>query len=238
MTSGDSPADLILDAVETAGLGLVDTDAIVVASKIIAKAEGRVVRLDAVEPSGRATEVAERTGQDARLVELILSESSTISRTAPGLLLVRHRLGFLCANAGIDRAEIDGEEPVILLPVDPDRSARHLRSRVLDRTGKDVGVVISDTHGRPFRRGNLDVAVGVAGLPAVDDRTSAAPLPGARTRRTVTPVADQLAAAAGIVMGQPGAGTPAVLLHGFSSSARHGSACDLVRDPDRDLYSS
>lgn len=237
---GDDVARLLLDALDRAGLALLDGDVVVIAQKIISKAEGRQVRLASVEPRPRAFELAAQTGKDPRLAELILRESVEVSRTRPGVIITRHRLGFTSANAGIDRSnvELDGneEEAVLLLPLDPDDSARRLRQAIRTERGVAVGVIIADSHGRPFRLGTVGVAIGVAGLPALWDRRGEPDLYGFRLQHTDVGLADEIAAAAGLLMGQAAEGLPAVLIRGLRLPPGDGRAADLVRPIDQDLY--
>jgi coenzyme F420-0:L-glutamate ligase/coenzyme F420-1:gamma-L-glutamate ligase len=236
---GDDVAELLLAGLEAAGLRLVDGDVLVVAQKIVSKAEGRLVELETVVPGERALRVAEETDKDPRLVELILQESEEISRMGPGVLIVRHRLGFTSANAGIDRSNVaqSGErEAVLLLPLDPDGSAERLRKKIAVRSGARIGVVISDSHGRPFRLGTLGVAIGVAGIPALWDRRGEADLHGYTLQHTDVGIADELAAAAGLLMGQGAEGLPVVLVRGLDLPRVDGRASDLIRPKDKDLY--
>lgn len=223
-----------------AGLGLEDGDVLVVAQKIVSKVEGRLVDLAQVAPGERARELAEETGKDARLVELILQESEEVSRTGPNLLIVRHRLGITSANAGIDRSNVRpgerGEEWVLLLPEDPDRSAARLRQEIQAALGVEIGVIIADSHGRPFRLGTVGVAIGVAGLPALWDRRGERDLFGFQLQHTDVAVADEIAAAAGLLMGQAGEGLPAVVVRGLRLPSEQGTARDLVRPREKDLY--
>ena len=237
--SGDDVAAHLADALDLAGLSLQDGDILVIAQKIISKAEGRLVSLADVIPGKRAQEIAELTGKDPRLVELILQESDEVSRLAPGVLIVRHRLGFTSANAGIDRSNVDqtsGEEQVLLLPLDPDRSAEQIRCYFHEHDDVDIGVVISDSHGRPFRMGTTGVAIGVAGIPALWDRRGEQDLFGYHLQHTDVGVGDEIAAAAGLLMGQGAEGLPAVLLSGLHFSQADGKASDLVRPREKDLY--
>jgi len=238
--SGDDVAALLLQALGRAGLALRDGDVIAIAQKIISKAEGRQVRLAEVIPSAQAEALAAAAGKDARLVELILRESTAVSRVAPGVLIVRHRLGFTSANAGIDRSNVETaagpEEAVLLLPLDPDASAAALREALRATTGATVGVVITDSHGRPFRLGTVGVAIGVAGLPALWNRRGEADLYGYRLQHTDVGLADEIAAAAGLLMGQAAEGLPAVLLRGLRLPPAEGRATDLVRPESMDLY--
>ncbi len=236
---GDDVAVLILSALDAAGMALVAGDILVIAQKIISKAEGRLVQLDTVIPSAQAQQVAGATDKDPRLVELILQESEAISRMAPGVLVVRHRLGFTSANAGIDRSNVrqaGGQETVLLLPEDPDASAAQIRQMIADRLSISVGVVISDSHGRPFRLGTVGVAIGVAGIPALWDRRGEADLHGYTLQHTDVGVADEIAAAAGLLMGQGAEGLPVVVIRGLALPQADGRAVDLVRPKKLDLY--
>jgi len=222
---GDDLAQLTLEALDRAGIALVPGDALVVTSKIVSKAEGRQVDLKTITPSVRAGEIAAITGKDARIVELILRESTEISRMAPGVLVVRHRLGFVSANAGIDQSNVDGtEDSVLLLPLDPDASAAALRERLCAATGVEVGIVISDSHGRPFRLGNVGVAIGAAGLPALRDL------------RGTQDLHDMIASAASLVTGEGAEGLPIVHVRGLKFEPAAGRAADLVRPREYDLY--
>jgi coenzyme F420-0:L-glutamate ligase/coenzyme F420-1:gamma-L-glutamate ligase len=235
---GDNLPTLILDALGGAGLTLQPGDVLVVTSKIVSKAEGRLVDLRKVTPSPRALEVAAQVGKDARLVEVILGESVEISRAAPGVLVVTHRLGFTSANAGVDQSNLGmGDDWVMLLPEDPDRSARAIRARLAEATGIAPGVIITDTHGRPFRLGNINVAIGVAGVRALWDQRGETDLFGRTLRATVSAPADEIAAAAGLVGGQAAEGVPVVLVRGLSLPAGDdASATDLFRPKSMDLY--
>jgi len=230
---------LILDALAAANMRLQNGDVLAAAQKIISKAEGRLARLADVTPSARAREVAAQTAKDPRLVELILQESDEISRMKPGVLIVTHRLGFTSANAGIDRSNLaqnGADEVALLLPVDPDGSAQAIRQAIRDRLGIDVGVVICDSHGRPFRLGTVGVAIGAAGVPALWDRRGEADLYGRRLEHTDVGVADEIAAAAGLLMGQAAEGMPVVLIRGLSLPKADGRAADLNRPKEQDLY--
>jgi len=229
---------LLLAALDQVGLVPQDGDVFAVAQKIVSKAEGRLVDLVDVTPSGRAVELAAQVGKDPRLIELILRESEEVSRLRPGVIITRHRLGFTSANAGIDRSNVgpDGEERVLLLPLDPDASARRIRETILAELGTAVGVVITDSHGRPFRLGTVGVAIGVAGLPALWDRRGEPDRYGYRLQHTDVGVADEIAAAAGLLMGQAAEGQPAVLIQGLSLPPIDGRATDLVRPKALDLY--
>ncbi len=235
---GADLARLIVAGLARADLTLTAGDVLVVTSKLVSKAEGRLVDLGTVTPSDRAREVATITRKDPRLVELILRESTAISRMRGEVLIVRHRLGFVLANAGIDHSNVgkNGDEWVLLLPEDPDRSARHLRRALGELTGVQPGVVISDSHGRPFRLGTVGFAIGLAGFPAVWDMRGQEDLFGRVLRVTVTGLGDELAAAAGLVSGQGAEGLPVVLVRGMRLPPGDGSGADLIRPLALDLY--
>lgn len=236
--TGDDLVALILAGLARGGMALQSGDVLVVTSKIVSKAEGRWLDLRTVEPSKRAHELALATGKDARLVEAILRESTAVSRYRQGVLIVRHRLGFTSANAGIDHSNVGpgGEDWVLLLPEDPDASALRLHEALLERTGQHIGIVISDTHGRPFRVGNVGVAVGVAGIPAVLDFRGQHDLFGRELRATIVALADAVASAAGLISGEADEARPVVLVRGLRLPDSSGRAADLIRDPAQDLY--
>lgn len=237
--TGDDVAQLILLALSKANIALRDGDVLAVAQKIVSKAEGRVIDLAQVVPSEEARRWAALTEKDPRLVELILRESDEISRWRKGLLIVRHRLGFTSANAGIDRSNVAGvgePEMVLLLPRDPDASADGIRQTFEESLNVNVGVVITDSHGRPFRMGTIGVAIGVSGLPALWDRRGETDLFGYTLQHTDVGIADEIAAAAGLLMGQAAEGTPVVLIRGLQLPPGQGKARDLVRPRESDLY--
>lgn len=240
---GDNLADIILQALASTPIELEDGDILVLAQKIVSKAEGRTVDLASVKPGERAKELAEETGKDARLIELILQESSAVLRTRPGLIIVEHRLGFICANAGIDHSNVSAadaanaaQEAVLLLPEDPDRSARELRTKIEAASGRRIGVMIIDSHGRAWRIGTEGVCIGLSGLPAVVDERGWQDLFGRTLRITIVGVADELAAAASLMMGQAAEGTPVVHVRGFPYPLGEGSLQDLIRPTEQDLF--
>lgn len=235
---GDDLAALILAGLDAAQLSLQHGDILAVTSKIVSKSEGRWLDLRSIIPSERAVQLAEATQKDSRLVEAILNESEGVSRHRAGALIVRHRLGFTSANAGIDHSNVgcEGDHWVLLLPEDPDASAQKLRMALAETTGIEIGVVISDTHGRPFRVGNVGVAIGLAGFSAVLDMRGYKDLFGRELRATVIAVADAVASAAGLVSGEADEGHPVVLVRGMQLPSVDGCAADLIRDPERDLY--
>lgn len=235
---GDDLATRLLAAIETMGEHVLRGDVLVVAQKIVSKAEGRIVRLDDVTPSAQAFELAESTGKDARLVELILRESDEVVRSRPGLIIVQDRRGFICANAGIDRSNIEQSdgETVALLPVDPDASATRLRNRLREETGLDIGLVINDSHGRAWREGTVGVAIGAAGVPIISDRRGDVDLTGYTLQHTIIGLVDEMAAAASLLMGPAAEGVPAVIIRGLELAGGDGSARDLQRPRDMDLF--
>lgn len=236
---GDDIAQLLVDVLAQEGVSLHNGDLLAIAHKIISKAEGRLVNLSAVTPGEQAHDIAAQVQKDPRLVELILQESEEISRMKPGVLIVRHRLGFTSANAGIDRSNVHqtaGEETVLLLPVDPDASAAQIRQAIWERLDVEVGILIVDSHGRPFRLGTVGVAIGVAGLPALWDRRGERDLYGYRLEHTEVGTADEIAAAASLLMGQAAEGTPVIFIRGLNLSAKHGKASDLIRPKSLDMY--
>ena len=237
--AGDALADVIVDALGGPSAAFQPGDILVIAQKVVSKAEGRLVLLDDVVPSQEALRLAAECAKDPRLVELILQESREIIRVRPGLIVVEDRRGFICANAGIDRSNVqqsgDGEW-VALLPLDPDASARTIRYRIAELTGTWVGVVINDSHGRAFREGTVGVAIGLAGVPALADRRGEADLTGYVLQHTVIGLADEIAAAASLVMGPAAEGVPAVVLRNLALPAAEGSARELQRPRELDLF--
>jgi coenzyme F420-0:L-glutamate ligase/coenzyme F420-1:gamma-L-glutamate ligase len=235
---GDDLTALILDGLVASDLTLQPGDVLVVTSKIVSKAEGRWLDIRQLEPSDEARHLAGVTGKDARLVEAILRESEAVSRYRQGVLIVRHKLGFTSANAGIDHSNVgaEGDHWVLLLPENPDRAAEELRQSIADRTGVEVGIILSDTHGRPFRTGNVGVAIGIAGVPPLLDLRGQSDLFGRELRATIIAVADAIASAAGLVCGEADEGRPVALVRGLSIANARGSAADLNRPPELDLY--
>jgi coenzyme F420-0:L-glutamate ligase/coenzyme F420-1:gamma-L-glutamate ligase len=229
---GDDLAALLTQSADTVG-GFVDGDVVVVAQKAVSKVEGRIVDLRTVQPSPRAIELAGPDG-DPRSVEVILGESRMIVRSRPPLVIAETHHGFVCASAGVDASNTPGDDLVVLLPLDPDGSARRLRERLAALTGTGVGVVVSDSFGRAWRQGTTDVALGVAGFSPVRDLRGTTDARGRELRSTVIAVADEIAGAAELVMGKT-RGVPAAIVRGVDVSGE-GSALDLVMPPDRDLF--
>jgi len=232
---------LVVTAVTDAGIGFEEHDIVVVTGKIVSKAEKRLVNLGEIEPSARAERLAAEAEKDPRLVELVLRESTDVVRVRPGNLLVRHRLGYVSAVAGIDRSNVSGDDDdALLLPEDPDASAAALRDELVRVTGlTHLGVVITDSHGRPFRLGNTGVAIGVAGMTAIrylegDPDLFGRPL----TNASIVPVADLVASAAMLVSGEADEGIPLVVVRGLrlTEDPDGTRAADLQRPPDRDMF--
>ena len=236
---GDDLAAVLVDSLRDAGIVPRDRDVFVVAQKVVSKAEGRYVDLHDVVPSRRAVELAAAVGKDPRVVEVILSESNEVVRHAHGVLIVAHRLGFVMANAGVDQSNIrhpDGGERVLLLPENPDASCIRLKNRIDECFGVEVAVVINDSFGRPWRNGVVGVALGAAGLPALLNLIGAPDLFGRAMRVTEVAIADEIASAASLLMGQTDAGLPFVHARGLAWDAPAGNAAMLLRHKARDLF--
>jgi coenzyme F420-0:L-glutamate ligase/coenzyme F420-1:gamma-L-glutamate ligase len=235
---GDDLAQVLVQALETSQERLRSRDVLVVAQKIVSKAEGRSVDLRSVTPSERAIHYAEAVSKDARLVELILSESTEVLRHRPGVLIVLHRLGFVMANAGIDLSNAGPEEQerALLLPLDPDRSCRAIRTRLREHTGVDIAVVVIDSLGRAWRNGTVGTAIGVSGLPALLDLRGQPDLFGRALRSTEIGLADELAAAASLIMGQGRESSPVVLARGVPYQRRESTIGELIRPAALDLF--
>lgn len=235
---GDDLATIIGEALSGAGLRLEDGDILVLAQKIVSKAEGRYVELDTVKPSERARELAERTGKDPRHVEVVLSESEEVVKVGPHVIVTAHRLGFVMANSGVDESNIEhgAGGRVLLLPRDPDASAASLKQAFDAMFGVSCGVVINDSFGRPWRNGTVGVAIGAAGVPTLVDRIGQPDLFGRKLKVTEIGAADEIASAASLLMGQAAEGVPAVLIRGFKLDAPSAPASALVRDKSRDMF--
>lgn len=238
---GDDLAKLCLGGLREAGIRLEDGDILVLAQKVVSKAEGRFNYLKDVVPSEEARRVAELTKKDPRLVELILRESSRVLRTRPGLIIVEHRLGFVCANAGIDASNVElseggKRERVLLLPEDPDASAQRILIQLNQVSGANLGVLIIDSHGRAWREGSVGVAIGAAGIAVVADLRGTPDLFGVPLQSTRVGIADEVGAAASIIMGQAAEGLPVVHVRGFPYPLQPGSAKDLIRPAEQDLF--
>lgn len=233
---GDNLADIILNSCSD----IEDNDIFVLAQKIVSKAEGRMVNLSDVQASAKAIELANKTEKDARLVELMLQESNEVVRFRKGVIVVEHKLGFICANAGIDHSNVlgdgDNKDVVLLLPKNPDNSAKQIRDEIKKRTNKNIGVMIIDSHGRAWRNGTVGVCIGLSGIPAVIDERGWKDLFGYTLQATIVGVADELAAAASLVMGQAAEGTPIVHVRGFPFPLGEGSLQELIRPKELDMF--
>ena len=237
----DSLADILLKSLQETKIELCNDDIIVIAQKIVSKAEGRMKNIAEIVPSSRALELAEKTQKDARVVELMLQESNEVLRTRVGAIVVEHRLGFVCANAGIDHSNVAGlgnekEEYVLLLPENPDESARRIRDVIRQKTRINIGVMIIDSHGRAWRNGTVGICIGLSGIPAVMDERGWKDLFGYTLQVTVVGVADELAAAASLMMGQAAEGIPAVHVRGFPYPLSEGALKELLRPKEQDMF--
>ena len=236
---GDDLAALIAHSLAAAGLLLADEDILVVTQKIVSKAENRFVDLKTVQPSPQAVELAAHTQKDPRLVEVILWDTAEVVRARPGVLIVQHRLGFISANAGVDRSNVaePGRDVVLRLPADPDESARRLRAGLRELTGAAPALLIADSHGRPWREGTVGVAIGVAGLVPVQDLRGQPDLFGYQLQYTTVGFADQIVAAASLMMGQASEGRPVVLVRGLAYTRdEDASTGQILRLREMDLF--
>lgn len=244
--AGDDLAALVINAVKGAGEALRDGDIIVLAQKIVSKAEGRTIALANVTPSDEAIKLAAECDKDPRLVELILSESQAVMRVRKGVLIVRHNLGLVLANAGIDQSNIEHSDDesgaggkgdmALLLPVDPDASAAAIRQAIAAAQNVDIAVVIIDSLGRAWRKGTCGIAIGVSGMAALLDLKGEPDLHGRPLQTSELGLGDEVAAAASLIMGQAGEGRPVVLIRGATRGQPYGVASDLVREPEMDLF--
>lgn len=235
---GDDLAGLILEASRRLDLSLADSNVVVIAQKIVSKAEGRLVKLAEVTPSARALELAELTGLPAAQIEVILWDTAEIIRTRKNLLIVEHRLGFISANAGIDQSNVAPEAGLLLrLPADPDASAAAIRRRLADLAGVRPPVLIIDSHGRPWRLGTVGVTIGLSGLAPVQDLRQAPDLFGRPLQHTEVGFTDQIAAAASLLMGQAAEGCPVVVVRGLPFTPNEAArAADVLRPREMDLF--
>jgi coenzyme F420-0:L-glutamate ligase/coenzyme F420-1:gamma-L-glutamate ligase len=235
---GDNIGQLIVEASKKQGIQLQDRDVIVVTHVFVSKAEGNIVNLDTVVPSERAFEIAKQTNKDPALVEVILREAKDIVRVGSNSIITETRSGTISANSGVDRSNVLGERNVVPLPKDPNQSAQNIRAEVKRLTGIDVAVIISDTHGRPVRMGEINVAIGVAGIKPIRDRRGEKDLFGYTLRIKQTAIADELSSAAELVMGQANEGIPAAIIRGYTvyQSAENVSSIELIRSKEKDLF--
>lgn len=234
---GDDLSEIILQSLDKVQIKLQNGDVLVLAQKIVSKAEDRWVDLRTISPSPFAMDLAQKTEKDARLVEMILQESVQVIRHRPGLIIAEHRLGFICANAGIDHSNVRGSEDwVLLLPKDPDASAKRLRTDLEKASGAKIGVLIIDSHGRAWRNGTVGITIGLSGLPGLVDRRGEVDLFGYEMRATDVGAADELAAGASLLMGQVAEGTPVIHVRGFPYPLREAKLDELLREIEADLF--
>ena len=230
---GDPLADIIVDKLQE--IGIKDRDIIVIAHTIVSKAENQIYDLDQIDPSPFAIQIGELQEKDPKKIEVILRESKEIIRMNERVLITSTKHGFICANSAIDKSNTPGNT-VISLPIDPDLSARKIRDKIRDILDKDVAVIISDTFGRPLRRGTVNFAIGLAGIAPLEDIRGKTDLFGYELKATIIARVDEVAAAAGIVMGQANEGTPVIIVRGVEYSSLEGSARELIRDPESDVF--
>jgi coenzyme F420-0:L-glutamate ligase/coenzyme F420-1:gamma-L-glutamate ligase len=234
---GDNLAQLICSAAEKQHTPIQNGDVLVATHVAVSKAEGNVVNLDKVVPSKKANEIAKKTGKDPALVEVVLRESKDIVRMRDSVLITESRQGFICANSGVDRSNVEGERNVAPLPRDPDLSAKKIRQEMKKLTGCGVAVIVSDTHGRPFRIGEVNVAVGVSGLKPIRDRRGEKDLFGYVLRIKQTAIADELASAAELVIGQANEGIPVAIIRGYNyPKSDTAKATELIRSREKNLF--
>jgi len=234
---GDDLPKIILQSLMEMHIILQDGDLLVFTQKIVSKSEGRQIYLPDVTPSSKAEQLAAETGKDPRFVEMILQESKKVLRIREGLIIVEHRLGFICANAGIDHSNVAGsDEWILLLPENPDASAESLRCALEEESGVKLGVLIIDSHGRAWRHGTVGITIGLSGCPGLVDRRGEIDLFGYEMKVTQVGASDELAAAASLMMGQVDEGTPVVHVRGFPYALRESSLIELLRPEDQDLF--
>jgi len=234
---GDDLTKMICNAAAQQGTPIENGDVIVITHVVVSRAEGNVVNLDAVVPSDFAKAFAQKFDKDPALVEVVLRESKSIVRMGDGKIISETKHGFVCANAGVDRSNVPGERNVALLPKNPDRSARRVRQKIARLVGKDVAVIVSDTHGRPLREGEINVAIGVAGINSIRDRRGETDLFGYVLRVKRTAIADELASAAELVIGQASEEIPVAIIRGYSyPRSERAKATELIRPGEKDLF--
>jgi len=238
---GDRLGEIIWNSIIDNHIHIESGDILVITQKIVSKAEGRLTNLASVEPSSKAIEVGAITNKDPRLIELILSESREILRAVKGHIIVEHKLGFVCANAGIDHSNVEGNDKekenwYLLLPRNPDKSARIIKKAIEKRAGCEIGVLIIDSHGRAWRNGIVGTTIGVAGVPALVDLRGKEDIFGYKLRITQVAAVDELAASASLIMGQADEQIPVVHVRGFPYKLRNSSSKELIRKREKDLF--
>ncbi len=234
---GDNLGQLILEAAKKQGTPIQENDVVVVTHVVVSKAEGNIINLDFVVPSEKARELAKKTGKDPAMVEVVLQETKDIVRVGENSIITETKSGIVCANAGVDRSNVYGDRNVVPLPKDPNGSAQNIRKEIERLTGTNVAVIVSDTHGRPFRMGEINVAIGVAGLKPIRDRRGEKDLFGYVLRIKQTAIADELASAAELVIGQANEGIPVAIVRVYPyQKAENASASELTRPKEKDLF--
>jgi coenzyme F420-0:L-glutamate ligase/coenzyme F420-1:gamma-L-glutamate ligase len=234
---GDNIAQMIVNAAEKQETPVQDGDVIVITHVMVSKAEGNIINLDTIQPSEFAKTIAKRTEKDPALVEVVLREAKSIARMGNGNIITETKHGWYCANSGVDRSNVSGERNVAPLPVDPDKSAAGVRKKIRETIGKDVAVIVSDTHGRPLRDGEINVAVGVAGFKPIRDRRGEKDLYDYTLRVKRTAIADELASAAELVIGQANEGIPAAIIRGYQyPKSEDAKATELIRPKEKELF--
>jgi coenzyme F420-0:L-glutamate ligase / coenzyme F420-1:gamma-L-glutamate ligase len=233
----DNIGELIVEAAKKQGTQIQEKDVVVVTHVAVSKAEGNIINLDNVKPSAKALEIAKKTNKDPALVEVVLQETKDIVRIGPNSIIVETKNGIICANAGVDRSNVLGDRNVAPLPKDPNVSAQNIRREIKRCSGVDVAVIVSDTHGRPFRMGEINIAVGAAGIKPIRDRRGEKDLFGYVLRIKQTAIADELASAAELVIGQANEGIPAAIIRGYSYKTEENvAATELTRPKEKDLF--
>ena len=234
---GDDLAKLICNATKKQGTPIEEKDIIVITHVVVSKAEGNIVNLDEITPSEKAKEIAQQTNKDPALVEVILRETKEIVRIGQNSIITETKSGIICANAGVDRSNVSGERNVVPLPKNPNASAQNIKQEIKRLTGANVAVIVSDTHGRPLRMGEINVAVGVAGIKPIRDRRGEKDLFGYVLRIKQTAIADELSSAAELVIGQANEGIPAAIIRGYNyQTAEDASVTELTRPKEKDLF--
>lgn len=235
---GDNLAELIIANMQREGVALSDSDVVVVAHKAVSKAEGRIVKLKDIKPSEKAEKISKVTLKDPRLVDLVLQETKSIVKATEEILIVENRRGLICINAGVDKSNVEDGDAYALLPSDPDKSAERLRSQIMKMTGKRIAVIITDTYSRPFRRGQVEFAIGIAGLDPFRDYRGQRDLFNYVLKVKKTAIADEIASASELVMGQGNEGVPVAIIKGLEGASwkENVSFQDLLISKDEDLF--
>ena len=233
--TGDDLARLLIDCLSSSGEKLLDNDILVLSQKAISKAEGNIIDLNQIIPSPKALQIAREVGKDPRIVHLVLRESKRVVRKAYGVLVMEHKRGWICADAGVDFSNVSGD-CVTLLPEDPDRTASTICARLSEHFKVDIAVLICDSQGRPFRNGSVGAALGCAGMPVLVSLIGHEDLFHYKLQHTQIAIADQIASAANLVMGESAESVPAAIVRGLSLATRHGTAKELIREQNKDLF--